>query len=161
MKEIPLRNIRQEIVAWTLIDDEDFNLVNAHCWYRDSHGYARHNYSFNGKSRYILLHRFLMNTPKDMETDHINGNRLDNRKNNLRVCTTSENQRNSCNKRKNNTSGFKGVHRDKDRKKWRVTIYVKKKCIYCGSFDKLDDAAKAYDKKAKELFGEFAKLNYP
>jgi hypothetical protein len=90
--------------------------------------------------------------------DHGNMNVLDNRKSNLRKCTI---QQNACNreKPKHNTSGYKGVYWEKGLKKWRSAIRLNNKKIHIGCYEIKIEAAKAYNKKAKELFGEFARLN--
>ena len=106
------------------------------------------------------LHRLIMNTPKGMQTDHINGDTLDNRKQNLRICTAAENQRNRG-PTKNNKSGFKGVGWHTRNKKWYARIMHNNKRTYLGSFKDKEEAARAYDRKAIELHGEFAKLNFP
>ena len=95
-----------------------------------------------------------------MPTDHINGDGLDNRKQNLRTCTHTENMRNRG-KSKNNTSGFKGVSWHKRGKTWDAKIAHNKKLMHIGSFKDKEVAAKAYDRKAIELHGKFAKLNFP
>jgi hypothetical protein len=95
-----------------------------------------------------------MNTPNGMHTDHINGNCLDNRRGNLRVCTQAENKRNlSLSKR--NSSGFKGVYWSKERNKWHVRAGSK----HIGRYNNIIDAAKAYNQAAISMFGEYAKLN--
>ena len=101
-----------------------------------------------------------MNAPAGMQIDHINGNGLDNRKVNLRLCNSSQNQRNAR-KRKSGTSRFKGVDWHKESKKWRARICVNRKRIHIGRYKSEFEAAQAYDKKAIELFGEFASLNFP
>ena len=95
-----------------------------------------------------------------MHVDHINGNPLDNRKSNLRICTNAENQRNRG-VNKNNTSGYKGVCWAKQNKKWKARIKHNGKLIHLGYYKDKEEAARAYDKKAKELHGEYAYLNFP
>ena len=90
--------------------------------------------------------------------DHINMNVLDNRKENLRKCTKSENARNT-EKRKDNTSGAKGVCWSAEKRKWRVTITVDKKTLHVGYFNNKNQAIEKYNEKAVELHKEFARLN--
>jgi len=90
--------------------------------------------------------------------DHINQNKLNNRRNNLRVCSRSENGANRSIP-KTNTSGYKGVYRIKN--KWMAQIGIKNKSIYLGCFDEKVDAAIAYDTAATKAFGAFARLNFP
>lgn len=104
------------------------------------------------------MHRLLMTSPTGTMVDHINGNGLDNRKENLRVVTNSQNLMNRG-KNKNNTSGYKGVLWDKVRNKWIALIGFNNKNIYLGRFFTKNEAAFAYNAKAEELFGEFAQIN--
>lgn len=96
--------------------------------------------------------------PTSQEVDHINGNGLDCRRGNLRLCTKSENQRNRR-PNQNGTSGYKGVGWYKKYNCWRVRIQVNGKKQHIGYFDNEIDAATAYDNAAKQLHGEFARLN--
>jgi hypothetical protein len=99
-----------------------------------------------------------MNASKDKHVDHINGDRLDNRKQNLRLCTQTENNQNSrCLKPK--TSAYKGVCWSKSKKKWIAQICANGKSIFIGHYNKEQDAAYSYNLKAEELHGDFARLN--
>jgi hypothetical protein len=108
------------------------------------------------QGRAILMHRELTRN-EGKSTDHKNRNTLDNRKSNLRPCDQSLNQANRI-KESINTSGYKGVKNHRDR--WQAMIWRKGVCLYLGTFVSKDDAARAYDKAAIELFGEFAHLNF-
>jgi len=102
-----------------------------------------------------------MNPPKGVVVDHINGDSLDCRRANMRICTNVENVRNSR-KRSDNTSGYKGVSIDKEtrlKKRWRAYINYKGKRMCLGRHMTKEDAAKAYNVAAKKYFGEFARLN--
>jgi flagellar basal body rod protein FlgC len=105
------------------------------------------------------MHRLIMNTPDGMDTDHINSNGLDNRRQNLRICTHAENLANRK-KQISNTSGYKGVSWDKSCKKWAANISICGKYKKLGRFTDLVEAARAYDAAAKEVYGEFAKPNF-
>ncbi len=107
----------------------------------------------------ILMHRFIMNAPQDLVVDHIDGNGLNDRRNNLRLCTPTQNRYN-C-RVWTGTSKYKGVYRDRKSGKWVANICYKRRCIYLGAYDSEAEAARAYDRKAVELFGEFAYLNFP
>jgi hypothetical protein len=121
--------------------------------------YAMRNSSLLlGKKKMIYMHRIVANTPDGMQTDHIDGDTLNNQPDNLRSCTHSQNQYNS-EKHKNNISGFKGVRAS--RKKWQAEIRVGTKYIYLGTYPTPEKAAHAYDEAARELHGEFANLNFP
>jgi hypothetical protein len=151
MKEIPLTKGKVAIV-----DDADYEYLSQFSWSYDNQGYAIT--ALYRPKRMIRMHRMLMNPPRELQVDHINRNKLDNRKNNLRICSRAENRRNTP-KNKNNTSGYKGVFYHGQMDKWRAQINYKGKSIYLGLFDSKHEAAKAYNKKAKELHGEFAYLN--
>lgn len=158
MKEIQLNKGK-----FALVDDEDFEYLNQFNWYaakRKYTFYAVRNPKTKGHLGIDRLHRLIINKllPTDI-IDHIDGNGLNNQKNNLRICTKSQNAMNShshC----NSVSGFKGVHFNKDFKKYRVSIFCNGKNMFLGYFNDEKDAAKAYDKAAKEYFGEFARLNF-
>ena len=153
MKEIQLT--QGKVV---LVDDEDFDWLSKSNWHY-SKGYAvRTSTKESGKQRTILMHREIIKTPDGMETDHINGNGIDNRRENLRICTGSENRRNKKRNRKN-ISGYKGVCFYKRDKNWRVQIDVRKQHIFLGYFDTAEEAARVYDDAAKKYHGEFANLN--
>lgn len=142
----------------TLVDDVDFEKLSKIKWQCNSNGYATCGIGKKGKQRTKLLHRVLLNPPKNLQVDHINGNRLDNRRINLRVCT---NRQNSANQQtpKHNTSGFKGVTWHKINKNWNAGIKILGKRIHLGVFQDKKSAARAYNKAAKIYFGSFAKLN--
>src|SRR3990167_296143 len=160
MKEIPLTN-----GPIAIVDDEDFEFLNQ--WQGHSvRGYApRREYftekKYHYKSRSFRMHRIILNAPDGYEVDHINGNPLDNRKSNIRICTRQQNMRNVKLSTKN-TSGYKGVSWSAIGKKWMAYIsYGNKKTKYLGYYTDKKDAAYAYDSAAKVMFGEFAKLNFP
>lgn len=153
MIEIPLT---QGKVA--LIDEEDFELVNNYKWHynRKSHKYGFAVASGGRRGLRIIMHRLITNAPPGFEVDHINGNPLDNRRNNLRIVTHSQNQKNM---RTSPKSGYKGVSWQKKAKKWQVHLMNNGKKYYLGLFCDIKEAAKAYNIAALEHFGEFAKLN--
>lgn len=106
----------------------------------------------NGKQicERIWLHRLINKTPSGFDTDHINGNSLDNRQNNLRTCTRSKNNFNTG-LWSHNTSGYKGVTWDKFRKKWVAQMHLNSKHIYLGRFEKIEDAVKSR-RDAEEIY---------
>lgn len=118
-----------------------------------------------GKAREIGAHRLILNAPPDKQVDHINGNKLDNRRKNIRLCTVAENGQNRGSQKNNAASGFKGVTWDgkgpKRRSPWKAMIQTNRKRICIGYFSTAELAAQAYDKKATELHGAFARLNFP
>ena len=152
MKEIKLT---KEAIAF--VDDEDFVWLDKYKWYC-SGGYAAREARLSDDSmKKVYIHRLVLCTPEGMATDHINGNPLDNRKENLRICSKKENLRNRG-KQKNNKSGYKGVHRHRDGA-WITKIQVDNKTIALGSFKDKHLAAVAYNNAAYHYFGEFAWLN--
>ncbi|MHC4216612.1 MAG: HNH endonuclease [Planctomycetota bacterium] len=145
---------------WAIVDAEDYEMLKRYKWLALEKGrslYAK-TYHLNGKS--LHMHRLIMNAPSGLVVDHINHNGLDNRKSNLRLCTRLENQRNARPSR-GGSSKYKGVCWHKASKQFAVQISFEGKRLWLGYFKDETDAAKAYDKKARELFGEFAYLNFP
>ncbi len=154
MKEIELT---QGKVA--LIDDGDFEWLSRWKWRYHNKGYAtRSSYINRYKTIEVLMHREIMNTPKGMETDHKDFNKLNNQRSNLRVCDRYQNMRNRKPNRGN--SYYKGVSFSKRDNIWRAVIFYDGKQVFVGHFKNEEEAARAYDRKAKELFGEFAYLNF-
>lgn len=143
-----------------IIDDVDYSLVKNHKWHlflaggKESPEFRYVRSRIKGET--IYLHQFLMGTRDGV--DHKSRNTLDNRRGNLRVCTQSQN---SCNqkRRKDNTSGYKGVYFHKAVQKWCSCIQYKHKEFTLGYFDTPEEGAEAYNKKALELHGEFARIN--
>ena len=145
--EIILYDRKGNEKARALIDIDDVDKVKNIRW-----GFS-HGYAVNSNTG-IKLHRFIMNCPYDMEVDHINRNRLDNRKSNLRITT---HQQNNMNKglTKSNTSGYTGIHWYKARNKWQVSIKVNYKSIFLGYYADLEEAIKVRKEAEKKYFGEY------
>jgi hypothetical protein len=161
MKEISLTRGK---VA--LVDDEDFEWLNQWNWcYRtpksgkNAMGYAIRMTQKDHVRTRIHMHRLIMNTPPELEVDHINGNRIDNQKSNLRNCTHQQNIFNKTNLW-NNTSGYRGVSLYYS-KYWVARITINVKISHIGTYKTAEEAAHAYDIKAVKCFGEFAGLNFP
>ena len=162
MKEIQLTQGKVAIV-----DDDMYEYLNqwkwcAHRSYTRDTWYAQRN-SPRPHKKTINMHRVIMGvTDPEIEVDHRNGNGLFNVRENLRVCTTYQNGRNRG-KQKNNTTGYKGVTWSDVAKErpYKAQLMINHKCVFLGYFSDPIEAAKAYDKKARELHGEFARLNFP
>jgi len=145
-----------------IVDDEDLERVSKFKW-QYSGGYAVsivYAGRVNGKTKNhnYKLARLIMDAPKGLVVDHIDGNPLNNRRSNLQLCTQGLNTAKKANQ-KNNTSGFRGVIWCKDRNKWCSRFYYQHKKWFLGYFDDIREAARAYDVKAHEVLGEFAVLN--
>ena len=148
-KEIPLTKGKVAIV-----DDDVYEEHSQYKWHCSVNGYAARR----SKNKIVYLHREILNAPKGKIVDHKNQDRLDNRRSNLRICTQGENLRNRGNQT-NNTSGYKGVSYMKREDKWRAYLKYEGQMYWLGSYKDKKDAAKAYNEKAVEFFGEFACLN--
>ncbi len=146
--------------SFSLLDKEDYMKAEKYKWYLSATGYAIRQFWKNSKPRTVYLHKFIFDNP-DTVIDHINGNRLDNRRINLRFCTQSQNLMNRIKRKRLSSSKYKGVYFRKDTGKFvaRIKQIGTKKHINLGCFVNELDAAKAYNAAAIEYFGEFAKLN--
>ena len=168
---IPLRARDGSVSAWAIVDREDADLADLR--WKQSQGYSvRTIYGADTPSGYSneKMHRVILSRAKGRqlhvreECDHVNGNRLDNRRSNLRIATHGEN---AVNRGGYGESMYMGVHRS--RKGWRARILPlgsgranKDKCrINLGTFAAEEDAASAYDRAAREHHGEYARLNFP
>ena len=149
---ISLYNNQNIKMAETIIDAEDYERCKSYRWYSDGHNYVTSEFGY--------LSNFIMNfkSTRYMVVDHINGDSLDNRKENLQIVT---NQQNQCKKRgqKNNTSGYRGVFKASYDGKWASEIVCNGKKYRFGPFCSKEIAASAYNEAAKKLFGRFAVLN--
>jgi hypothetical protein len=151
IRRIPLSNGQ-----FAIVDAADYDWLSQYTWTMIAAGYAGRN----EKGKLVLMHRQIMNPPKGMVVDHIDGGILDNRRSNLRICTRAQNVRNSA-KRRRAASRYKCVGFDKERGKWFARFRYKSMHLWLGYFDDEAEAARAYDRKAVEYFGEFARLNFP
>ena len=171
-KEIMINSKKHGTVT-VLLDEEDWDKVKDYKWHISSRGYVRttimdprgrtliRNGYVCAKSANLFMHRLILNTPKDLQTDHINGNKADNRKSNLRACTNAQNGQNK--KPYKCKSGYKGVSPvpNSKRNPWKASIRVEGKKIHIGVFTTAEKAARAYDNRATKEWGEFAYLNFP
>jgi hypothetical protein len=151
--EIVIRSKVGEFQANAMIDLESIELVKDKKWHLTSHGYI----ACKGKKGTFYLHRLVMNEFGLSHIDHKDGNKLDNRKSNLRLCSMSSNIANTK-VRKNSKTGVKGVHPFKGGQKFAAQITKNGKTFHLGVFDSVIKAKAVYDQKAIELFGEFARI---
>ena len=143
---------------FALVDPEDYEWLSQWRWVCRGGG-SPYAVRFE-KGKIIWMHREIMKPPPGMIVDHVKNNTLNNCRHALRVCTRKQNVHN-LGKSARGTSGYKGVFWDKRMKKWCAKIVCDGKQYYLGYFDDEAEAARAYDRKAVELFGEFARLNFP
>lgn len=143
---------------FALIDSADFELIQPYTW--AAHNIKGRLYAVTRGGR-LHMHRVIAAAKSGQTIDHRNGDGLDNRRANLRVCTVSQNGMNRP-KQANNTSGFKGVFPSgRPHQPWSASIKKDQRVIHLGRFGTPEQAALAYDRAAAELFGEFAVLNFP
>lgn len=160
-KNIPLSNG----VDFTIVDDDVFEELSKKRWYLHLARNSKCKYALTGmvtaknglrKRQTVFMHRLIMGFPQSY-IDHINGNSLDNRRCNLRLCTASQNQMNQRTGR--GVSGYKGVSWKKQCSRWMVGIKVGEKNLYLGVYKTKEEAALVYNEAAKKYYGEFARLN--
>jgi hypothetical protein len=156
--KIPLHSRGGVFRGWAVIDLTDLEIVKSIAWTIDPRGYVVGRPS--GHKNSTTMHRWLMfgTESAQMVVDHRDRNKLNNRRTNLRLCTQSENSKNSKIP-KNNTSGAKGVSLDVNGR-WRARIWKDMKEIRIGTFGTVEEAKTAYDNAAHKLHGEFASPNY-
>lgn len=158
-REIPLT---QGQVA--IVDDQDFEFLSQWKWHACKRMVAGQPTFYAKRTgprpemRATYMHRVIANVGEGLEVDHVNGNRLDNRRSNLRPATSTDNKRNCASY---GSSPFKGVSFHKQRGKWQVKIKAEGRVHWIGLFVHEADAARAYDAAAIQFFGEFARLNFP
>ncbi len=150
----------KETLKSILMDDEDRWIVADGNWYISSNGYLICSTLLVKKQPYVF-HRIAMNAPKGIFVDHINGNKLDNRKANLRMVTNTQNQMNKKKYGESVSSVFRGVHFRKNRGTWVATINDGngQKCVGSSKYEKI--AALLYDSAVRKYYGEYGTLNYP
>jgi len=155
MREIPLRGKRG---GTALVDDSDYENVMRYKWCLDARGYPSTTIFPNGKKRSISMHSFLIGVVRGMHGDHIDGDRLNNQRFNLRHCTVSQNAMNRK-RNSNNTSGARGVTYVARIRKWLAQICTKGVRQRLGYYSTLEEAAKVALEARRLQHGEFARLD--
>lgn len=141
----------------TLVDDDMFDYLIQWSWFCSYQGYAGRT-DRTGKQKTVLMHKVILPVPEGFEVDHINGDSLDNRRENLRACRSHENQKNrSLNPR--NTSGYPGVDFNTYWKKYRARVFNKGKHINLGWFKTFEEAVEARKKGVQKVYKEYAPIN--
>ena len=151
---------------FAIVDPEDYERLAKFKWHLSESPTGSHAARWQriwpgGYRKKIWMHREVIDVPEHLLCDHVNGNGLDNRAANLRPATVSQNLCNRPKTKARTRSKYKGLEWDKIQRKWKVRIQCNGRKTYLGSFSNEIDAAKAYDEKAKELFKEYARLNFP
>ncbi len=152
-QSIPLRHGQ-----FTLVDDEDHAWLSQHRWRLNSRGYVVRSFQFEGRKVTIGMHREIIRPEYREQVDHVDRDRLNNTRANLRSVTRQENLQHRGRFR-NNSTGYKGVTGQHG--KWHARIQLDGKLIHLGFYEQIVDAAQAYDYAAQILFGEYALLNLP
>jgi len=149
-----MAQLRAKCGAIILIDDGDREWLSRWRWSLTNSGYP---HASSG-----LIHRLITGAKKGEYVDHVNGDKLDNRRANLRLATQQQNQRNRRRAKSKTSSQFKGVFWDKDKRKWRVRIVSRQsgRLLHLGYFEDEMVAAKVYDDAARSQYGEFARTNF-
>ncbi len=152
--EIPLTQGK-----FAIVDDDD-EWIGKWKWYYSTHrgGRAERCFRTAGKRNTLFMHRVILDAPDGLQVDHINHDGLDNRRSNLRLCTNAQNNMNRT-KLEGCSSKYKGVSWHRQKMKWQARITLNGKLKHLGWFSSEEEAARAYDKAAKEHFGDFAKIN--
>lgn len=143
---------------FAIVDAVDYEWLSRYKWRATFNGGSWYA-ATTIKNRNVLMHRMIMDPPEGIVVDHIDGNSLDDRRCNLRICTRQQNAYN-C-RRSRGTSPYKGVCFEKITGRWRASIVYQGERLNLGLYESEVEAARAYDRKAIELFGEFAYLNFP
>lgn len=163
MKRIPLRNRQKQIVAYALVDDDDYENISQYTWCLNNYGYVRRVAHLetrtearlagrkSRRSKTVYMHREILQCSSAHQIDHINHDKLDNRKSNLRVTTPAENSANTPGRK--GTSKYRGVSWSTKENKWLAFVQVNRKQYRVGGF--------ADEKEAAEAAQNFRKANLP
>ena len=155
-----MKSIKLTQWKYAIVDNDVYERVGKLRWYAWQHPNTGTWYAARSeKGRRVHLHRAILNAPRNLHVDHINGNGLDNRRSNLRLATTAQNNQNR-DKYKNNTTGYKGVSQQRGRRRFRAQIYVNGRAIYLGWYETAIEAALAYDRAVWKYHGPYGCTNF-
>lgn len=142
---------------YAVVDEEDYERVKHLRWMLTKKGYVTYRPDMH---THVMLHNLVMNVPNSSGVDHIDRDKLNNQKHNLRI-TTNSIQGQNRGRFKNNSTGFRGVSYHKGHNKFQASIKFNYQAIHIGYFETKEEAARAYDKMAITLFGITAEVNFP
>ncbi len=149
--------IKLTMGEFAIIDDQDYPIIAAYKWSLHKNGCF---YAVSRQKKHMLMHRLILGiTDPDILVDHIDGNGLNNSRNNLRIATRSQNAINAGKQKGDYSSKYRGVTFDKGTKKWRAYVQIDGKFVSGGRFSSEHDAVLSRDKLALKLHGEFARVN--
>lgn len=154
-----MKKIRLTQGKSAIVDISDYNNLKDKKWHAVRKSKKRWYARSKENGKMVFMHRKIMKTPKGKITDHINGDGLDNRKRNLRICSPAQNIHNQGIRSGKKSSQYKGVSWSTEKSKWRAQIVVRPKSIHLGYFDDEESAAEAYDNAAEKYFGNYARVN--
>jgi hypothetical protein len=152
MRELPLTD-----GSVAVVDDDTYERAARYRWGISTEGYVRRKTSA-GRNKEVVLHKIVM--PGVARVDHRNGDKRDNRRENLRAATSAQNAQNQGKRKTATSSRFKGVTRHRTAEKWQAGITVNGRFRYLGLFTSEESAALAYDSAALAAWGDFARLNF-
>jgi hypothetical protein len=147
------------IRGYAMVDDEDYENLSKYSWFISTSGYpVRSRWHEKRRGGNYPMTRAIIQCPEGKYIDHIDGNRLNNQKSNLRIVDKAQNAWNRGPQR-NNKTGYCGVHYESWSQKYRAEIIARGRKYRLGRFASPEDAARAYNDMAKRLHGEYARLN--
>ena len=155
-----MKKIKLTRGQFAIVDDDVYERLRKSRWYAWQHPNTGKPYAARTeKGKRVHMHRLILNAPTGLHVDHINGDGLDNRRSNLRLVTTAQNNQNR-DRYKNNTTGYKGVSQQRGRKKFRAQIYVNGRAVYLGWYETAIEAALAFDRAVRKYHGPYGCTNF-
>ncbi len=156
-QHVPLISAAGDVIAHATVDPGDHHELSQHAWHLHSDGYAFRRVGSGPAKTLEYMHRLVLNAPAGSLVDHVDGNRLNNTRSNLRLATPSQNNANSRDRPRR--SGYRCVYWHRQAERWVSQISVNGRLRHLGLFDDPEEAAKAYDLAARATWGSFARAN--